>query len=64
MVMGYITGQTVVNLRVIGKIIKLQDSVFIIGPMEEHLKVIGDKTICMVKEFINGLMVENMKGLM
>ena len=64
MVMGYITGQMVVNSRAIGKIIKSQALVFIIGPTEEHLKVIGNKTICMVKEFINGQMVENTKDLM
>jgi len=33
--------------------------VFTIGKMEEFMKAIGYKIICMVKVIINGLMVEN-----
>jgi hypothetical protein len=35
--------------------------VFTIGRMEEYMKVIGNKIICMVKVSINGQMEENMK---
>jgi hypothetical protein len=56
-----ITGLTEADSKAIGKIIKSLDLVFIIGPMEGHLKDIGNKTICMDKEFTSGQTVENMK---
>jgi hypothetical protein len=59
--MVYIIGQTEVSLKVIGKRIKLQDLVFITGKMEEYMRDIGNKIICMVKGYINGLMVASTK---
>ena len=61
MVMVFTTGQMEANSKDIGRIIKSLALEFIIGPMEEHLRDIGNKTICMVKESINGQTVGNMK---
>lgn len=36
---------------------------YIIGRTEEYMKDTGNKIICMVKDFINGLMVVNMKEI-
>ena len=57
-----INGQTIVFIKEIGMTIKFQDMENILGMMAEPMLGIGKKTICMVKEFINGLMVECMKA--
>ena len=36
---------------------------YIIGKMAEYMKDIGNKIICMVKDFTNGLMVASMKEI-
>jgi len=59
----YIIGPTEVSSKVTGKKIKLQVLAFTIGKTVEYTNVIGNKIICMVKVYTNGLMEENMKVL-
>ena len=62
--MVFTNGLMGVNSKAIGKKIKLQAMVCIIGRMEEFMRDTGSKIICMVKVCINGQMEGNMKGSM
>ena len=62
--MAFTNGLTEVNSKVIGRRIKLQGMVCIIGRMEEFTRDIGSKIICTVKVCINGPMEDNMKDNM
>lgn len=62
--MGFISGLTEASLREIGRRTRLRDMVFTIGRMEESMKGIGIKIICMDRDCISGLMADNMKDLM
>ena len=56
-----INGQTAVNIKVIGLIIKYQVLVNINGMIREVTEDTGKTIICMVKEYTLGQMEENMK---
>lgn len=59
--MEFINGPTEVVIKVIGTKIKFQNMESTFGMTGELIKDIGLIIICMVTEFINGQMVENMK---
>ena len=61
MAMAYTPGPTAVNSKVTGKKIKSLDMVYTLGRMDECMKATGNKTICMVKDIINGRTAENTK---
>ena len=56
-----INGPITAYTKEIGKTIKYQDMVNILGMTAEHIKDIGKTTTCTVKVFTNGLMVVSMK---
>lgn len=64
MVTVYTSGPMAVNLKEIGKKIKLLDTVSITGKMEESMKVIGNRIICMDKVSTSGQMEDSTKEIM